>query len=203
MHLTETALPLSLPDAEGTTAEAAGLMDETAFRVFYEQTAPGLHAYLARAHNPTAADDLLQDIFIRYLRAAPTDLEPAQSKAYLYRIASRLIIDHARRLDRERRRNWKDLISGRTAQPSIELSSDVARLFGRLKPRRRALLWLAYVEGFDHGEIAEALGISEGSVRVLLFRARRGMAALLKEAGFAERPTRESDSGSGSGGNGE
>jgi hypothetical protein len=42
----------------------------------------------------------------------------------------------------------------------------------RLKPAERALLWLAYVEGFDHSEIAAA-GIRSKSIRVLLFRARQ------------------------------
>ena len=146
-----------------------GLMNDTAFRAFYEQTAAGLHAYLSRSLDRASAEDLLQESFIRYLRSAPPDLGPANRKAYLYRIASR---------------NRKELFRVRTAQPSIELRSDVARIFERLDPRRRALLWLAYVEGFDHGEIAEALGISKGSVLVLLFRARSRMATLLTEAGF-------------------
>ena len=55
------------------------------------------------------------------------------------------------------------------------------------------MLWLAYVEGFDHSEIAAALGISEGSVRVLLFRARRKMATLLTEAGFGSGAGRHYD----------
>ncbi len=149
-----------LSDAD-TVREPVGLMNDTAFRAFYEQTAAGLHAYLSRSLDRASAEDLLQESFIRYLRSAPPDLGPANRKAYLYRIASRLIVDHARKLDRERRRNWRDLLSARTAQPSIELRSDVAKIFGRLKPRRRALLWLAYVEGFDHSEIAAALGIGQ------------------------------------------
>ena len=185
------SVPLS--DAD-TVRKSARRMGDTAFRAFYERTAPGLHAYLARSLDQASAEDLLQESFIRYLRFAPAALESTQRKAYLYRIAGRLIIDHARRLERERRRNWKDFFSVRAARPSVELRSDVAKIFGRLKPRRRALLWLAYVEGFDHGEIAKALGISEGSVRVLLFRARRKMATLLTEAGFhdpgAGRPGR-------------
>jgi DNA-directed RNA polymerase specialized sigma24 family protein len=40
---------------------------------------------------------------------------------------------------------------------------------------------LAYVEGFDHREIADAAGVKEGSVKVLLFRARKALAAVLEE----------------------
>jgi RNA polymerase sigma-70 factor (ECF subfamily) len=51
--------------------------------------------------------------------------------------------------------------------------------FGQLKPRERQLLWLAYVEGSSHKEIAEAMRLRTGSVRLLLFRARRRLAGLI------------------------
>jgi RNA polymerase sigma-70 factor (ECF subfamily) len=50
-----------------------------------------------------------------------------------------------------------------------------------LKPRERAMLWLAYAEGASHREIAEVLGLGEGSMKTLLFRARRKLAMLLGE----------------------
>ena len=48
----------------------------------------------------------------------------------------------------------------------------MSREFAELKPRDRALLWLAYVEEHNHQEIASALGLARGSVKVLLSRAR-------------------------------
>jgi len=58
------------------------------------------------------------------------------------------------------------------------------RLFAQAGEQERALLWLAYVECADHREIAEILGLKEKSVKVLLFRARRRMEAILKRHGF-------------------
>ena len=49
----------------------------------------------------------------------------------------------------------------------------------RLKARERAMLWLAYAEGASHREIAEVLGLRPASMKLLLFRARRKLAALL------------------------
>jgi RNA polymerase sigma-70 factor (ECF subfamily) len=49
----------------------------------------------------------------------------------------------------------------------------------RLKPRERAMLWLAYAEGASHREIAEALGLRTASLKILLFRARKKLADLL------------------------
>jgi RNA polymerase sigma-70 factor (ECF subfamily) len=43
----------------------------------------------------------------------------------------------------------------------------------QLKPRERELLWLAYVEGMSHAEIAAATGLRVMSIRILLYRARR------------------------------
>jgi RNA polymerase sigma-70 factor, ECF subfamily len=60
------------------------------------------------------------------------------------------------------------------------LRLDMIRVFRQLKPQQRQMMWLAYVEGADHREIASALGVREGSVRVLLHRARRKLAALLR-----------------------
>src|SRR5260370_18913938 len=53
----------------------------------------------------------------------------------------------------------------------------------RLKPRARELLWLAYMEGMTHREIASATGLNVMSVRILLLRARREAAALLTPKG--------------------
>ena len=66
----------------------------------------------------------------------------------------------------------------------LELSPDLKKVFRTLKGRQKALLWLAYVEGLGHREIADILGLREQSVRVLLFRARRKLADLLTKRGL-------------------
>ena len=61
----------------------------------------------------------------------------------------------------------------------FEKTTDVGRALQSLKPRERAMLWLAYAEGSSHQEIATALGVKTASVKLLLFRARRRLAGLL------------------------
>ena len=68
----------------------------------------------------------------------------------------------------------------RDPQPGTEARQDVRRALGRLKPRERAMLWLAYANGSSHAEIADVLGLKTGSIKLLLFRARRKMAAALE-----------------------
>jgi RNA polymerase sigma-70 factor (ECF subfamily) len=63
---------------------------------------------------------------------------------------------------------------------TVERRADVRRAMGLLKPRERAMLWLAYAQGSSHSEIAEVLGVKAGSIKLLLFRARRKLAGLLQ-----------------------
>jgi RNA polymerase sigma-70 factor (ECF subfamily) len=73
---------------------------------------------------------------------------------------------------------WRRSAAAGCASP---VTIDVQRVFAMLSVRERSLMWLAYVEGADHHEIARTLGCGKTSVRVLLFRARRKMEALLRE----------------------
>jgi len=165
-------------------AVAARPMDEAAFRVFYGETAPRLRSYIRRASGDAAlADDIAQESFLRFLRANLPLMETFQMKAYLYRTASTLLTDHWRRLKRERRWSLANFFGG-DAPVVSEPEGDAMAVFRGLKPREQTLLWLAYVEGFEHREIAAALRLSERSVRVLMFRARKKLAHALKRQGF-------------------
>ncbi len=168
------------------TRTARQWMDEVSFRRFYEETAPKLRAYIRRASgNAALADDILQETFYRFLRAALPGLGQLQTKAYLYRTASALLSDHWRREKRERRWSLRALFRSE-AEDGADSKGDAMRLFEQLKPQEQTLLWLAYVEGFDHREVAAALQVNEKSVRVLLFRARKRLAAALRQQGFGE-----------------
>ncbi|MEO8036805.1 MAG: sigma-70 family RNA polymerase sigma factor [Acidobacteriota bacterium] len=159
-------------------------MDEARFEIFYRRTAGGLWAYLHRmTGDPATADDLLQKAFFRILRANPAVADDDHMRRYLYRTATNLALDHFRERKRERLgSSLREVAAPRS--DGGELSHDVQRVFAELKPRERALLWLAHVEGSDHDEIGTALGIKPKSVRVLLFRARKRLAELLEKKGI-------------------
>jgi len=162
-------------------------MDEAAFRAFYERTARPLKRYLARLTDPALADDLLQESYYRLLRAGTQGLRDAADEAYLknylYRIATNLARDHWRRS--KPTEPIEELASEERAGENFERRSDLAGALDNLKPRDRQLLWLAYVEGASHQEIARIAGLRATSVRLLLFRARRRLAAVLRERGLA------------------
>jgi RNA polymerase sigma-70 factor (ECF subfamily) len=119
---------------------------------------------------------LLQESYCRFLAARLPEMAAAESRSYLFRIATNLLHDR-----------WRDKQVSATVSPVDQSCDDdqatridVRRCFERLMPRQRQLLWLAHVEGFDHKEIARLMGLRVASVRVLLFRARAQLAAALR-----------------------
>ncbi len=158
-------------------------IERAEFEAFYAATSRALQGYVRRvAGDPAIVDDILQEAYVRLLSAPP--LTAAQRKSYLYRTATNLVTDHHRAQSR-RRRWWQLAPRLAEATPSaVELSSDMERLFALLDTQDRALLWLAYVEGSSHREIAEVLQLQEKSVKVLLYRARRRMETILTTHGF-------------------
>jgi RNA polymerase sigma-70 factor (ECF subfamily) len=177
--------------------EVAFEMDEDAFRAFYDRTARPLWVYLSRvAGDRQVADDLLQETYYRFLRARVAHESESHRRHYLFRIATNLAHDRHRRraASPESRIDDTDcalLPSQENLARLTEQRTDLRRAFGRLKPRERELLWLAYAQGSSHREIGETLGLKTGSIKLLLFRARRKLAGLLRAAAPAEGLRRE------------
>ena len=170
-------------------AEVDFQMDEDAFRAFYDRTARALWNYLARITGDTqAADDLLQETYYRFLRTRGSWDGESHRRAYLFRIATNLVHDGRRRARRApmvalpEPELVADVAPRANAAESAAERTDLRRAMSRLRPRERALLWLAYGQGHAHAEIAETLGVKTASVKLLLFRARRKLAGLLRRA---------------------
>ena len=162
-------------------------LTEHAFGEFYRREARPLWTYVYRVTGSAAdADDIVQEAFVRVLRADVTKLDDAELRRYVFRIASNLVTDRWRRSARERA--WLSQLAATVQESKIQDDSDdLSRTLAALKPRERALLWLAYVEGEDHQHIADVLGIARGSVKVLLSRARAKLRNLITATGVTVR----------------
>jgi RNA polymerase sigma-70 factor (ECF subfamily) len=172
----------------GDATRAAQLpMDSDAFAGFYERSARSLWAYLARVSgDPALADDLMQESYLRFLCASRPELFLADgevaARRYLFRIATNLLRDYWRR---PRAASIEDVpeeffvASASSAQADSQAILSPA--LALMRPRDRQLLWLAHAEGYSHREIAEITGLATASIRLLLFRARRKIARLLRE----------------------
>ncbi len=157
-------------------------MDETTFAAFHATTYRPLWAYVRRTAGDAAlTDDVVQDAYLRLLQARTEGLAEPQLRTYLFRIATNLLRDHWRRTRREVPEDQAD--PDRAVAPPAD-TLDLEKALALLPERERAMVWLAYAEGYEHRDIAQMMNVGEKSVRVLLFRARRKLAAALtaKEA---------------------
>jgi RNA polymerase sigma-70 factor (ECF subfamily) len=131
------------------------------------------------------ADDLLQESYYRFLRAERAFTSESHRRNYLFRIATNLAHDRHRRgrgivnVPVPAENEPGALADGRDVAAEAEKRTDLARAMATLKPREREMLWLAYAQGSSHEEIAESLGLRKSSIKILLFRARRRLAAAL------------------------
>jgi RNA polymerase sigma-70 factor (ECF subfamily) len=186
MSVTLVIRDATMPDS-GELAGALPQMDEEEFRSFYERTARPLWSYLARiSGSPQQADDHLQEAYYRFYRAASRHESEAHRRNSLFRIATNLVRDAARRT--------RGFESVPLAEESLQLRSesrpegeamirtDLARAMQQLEPVQRELLWLAYAQGTSHEEIAGILSLRTVSIRTMLLRARRKLAAILTGA---------------------
>lgn len=183
---------LALRDLMATDAQTAVLadgdapvalrMDEETFRGFYDRTSRMLWTYLYRMTGDRhQADDLMQETYYRFLRADVALEGDAHRRHYLFRIATNLTRDGFRRARTRPAYVDQDVaqLAGESAAPRLDRRLDLTAAMAKLGARERAMLWLAYGQGASHKEIAAMVGIGAGSVKPLLFRARRRLAAML------------------------
>jgi RNA polymerase sigma-70 factor (ECF subfamily) len=188
-----------------TDVEAAGvseaavspaeLLTEAEFEQLYQRHGRALWAYLQRLTGSAAdADDLLQEAFCRLLTTPLATRDDGELRAYLFRVASHAAVDLWRRrkvrgerggaAGTEARGGDADRPAGGDPESELARRHDMGRTWRRLRPVDRMLLWLAYVEGLAHRDIARAAGVRPSSVPVMLLRARRKLAALLQAGGL-------------------
>lgn len=164
-------------------------MDSDVFAGFYQHSAPALRAYLVRVSgNSTLADDLVQESYLRFLCAKCPEGGEVNYRRYLYRIATNLLRDHWRR---PRATCLEEIpeqfLASQDSSSQIDSKVRLDPAMAQMRPRERQLLWLAHAEGYSHREIAEITGLGAASIRLLLFRARRKIASLLREQTSAQR----------------
>ena len=120
---------------------------------------------------PNEADDIWQEVFLRWLRTKPDFPDESRERAWMLKVTANLCRD---RLRTPWYKGWEELSE---AIPAPEREGESLReLIDRLPKDLRAAVYLHYYEGYSTKECAELLGIRESALRMRLHRAR----ALLK-----------------------
>jgi RNA polymerase sigma-70 factor (ECF subfamily) len=150
---------------------------------------------VAILRNRQAAEELAQDVFVRAFERLDTFDVRRPMKPWLARIAYRLAQERgrARRRDRARREAAAGLLhqNGCTSRPIDSLLVDeqstmLWQAVHGLPMAERTAIVLYYREGLTVSEAASAMGVSPGTVKTHLFRARAKIQADLRAKGFDE-----------------
>jgi RNA polymerase sigma-70 factor (ECF subfamily) len=150
-----------------------------------ERYRPEILAYLVRVlRDRHDAQDTCQDTFLRAQRAFGRLAPDANSRAWLYRIATNSALNAARRRSRR---------AARTAEVDLDTLPDsvgsaperreqlraVARGVQALPPRQRSALMLRRFQGLGYAEVAASLGTSEAAARANVYQAIKKLRAML------------------------
>jgi RNA polymerase sigma-70 factor, ECF subfamily len=157
-----------------------------AARELYERHEPSVFRFcLSRLKSREEAEDARQTTFLQAFRALRAGVAPISESSWLLKIAENVC--KSRRNEAQRRTAFE--VAGppeaiqslpAPAGPAPEVLMPLEDALARLtKPQRRALL-LREWRGLSYREIAEELEIGQGAAEVLLFRARRALAAELE-----------------------
>jgi RNA polymerase sigma-70 factor (ECF subfamily) len=162
--------------------------DLSAFEELYRQHAGRLYSVACRmVGNPSDAEDLLQEIFLAAHRKLDSFRGESALGTWLYRLAMNLCLDHLRSktarsgqltsaLDDER----ELAAAGSHALADQALTRmDLERALAQLPEGCRAAFVLHDIEGLEHREVAEALGIAEGTSKSQVHKARLRLRAFL------------------------
>lgn len=139
--------------------------------------------------DPALAEDVAQETFLKVFRHLGRYDPGRRLASWLFRIAHRTALDALRR-----RRSEAMPVADVPATPPLDPSSTgpdrlalaqaLEAALGRLRVEYRVALVLRYQEGLSYGEIAEVLGVPEGTAKTFVHRARRAVAGALEAAGW-------------------
>jgi RNA polymerase sigma-70 factor, ECF subfamily len=146
--------------------------DPRAFDSLYRIYGAGLQGFLKQLlGNRQAAEDVTQETFASIWQH-PNGFDPERGTLRSYVFGA----------GRKRAADWwrKQRLQSHSATEPVEackaeIKSLIGNAFYKLPPEQRNMLWLREVEGQSYAELAEVLGIPEGTVRSRLFAARKAL----------------------------
>ena len=184
------ASPASSAAQDSSGTASAGV---DAFEAFFWRYERDILGYLWRlTGDEQAAYDLSQETFVRAWQRFETLQQYDQPRAWLFRVASNLGINHLR----GRSRRGEHTTATEDIQNIVALGGDPAhrlaesdaihRILGDLPPKQRAAVVLCDVYGLTSAEAAAALGLSHGSLKMSLWRGRERFRQEYQREGGAE-----------------
>lgn len=179
MQGTESEAAPARVGATDATLAAAG--DTRAFERLYREHVARIHGLARRMAGPDEAGELTQEIFVRAWEKLGTFRGESGFGTWLYRLGINLILSRrdSRALWRRRHDEGADADTLPARPASTEHRMDFENALGALPKGARQILVLHDVEGYKHKEIAGMLGVTSGTSKAQLHRARMLMRTAL------------------------
>ena len=168
---------------------AVGAGDRAAFRTLYDQTAPKLFGIILRIiRNRAAAEDVLQDVFLRIWRnAGAYSADAGPPLAWLNAIARNRTIDLLRQKSfatppvGQDDGDWYEKIAApRDSEADFIDIASLRRCLGGIEEPQRSCVLLAYYEGYSRDELAERYGKPVNTIKTWLHRSLISLKACLE-----------------------
>ena len=180
--------PLVENTTEGSSRNGQGERTIGEFRRLYETVFPILFRVAYRiTSSEDAAEDLCQEAFFRLYEKNMVFPSPDEAKYWLIRVVKNAALNYAKRKTREKkayqrffREDTKVQETGENILLKKETREEVKEALEKLPENLRIVMILKEYGELNYKEIGRSLGISEGNVKVRVFRARERLAALLK-----------------------
>ena len=155
--------------------------DQKAFRELYRQHAGRVYALCLRlTGNARDAEERTQDVFVRLWDKLSSFRGDSAFSSWLHRLTVNVVLNERRTTGRRERRvtpaeDPDEVVGAQRAAPPHAggLGIDLERAIAALPDGAREVFVLFDIEGYGHAEIAELVGIAEGTSKAQLFRARR------------------------------
>ena len=166
--------------------ERAVSLEPEALAEIYDVFSGKLYSYVYhRTGDPSLAEDLTGDVFVRMLEAIQEDRTWTTSlQGWLYRIAHNLVVDYFRRQTKrdgpELDERWMAADNPTTSFEGLFNSNQLGTAMRFLTEEQQQVIVLKFGEGLSNTEVAEVLGKTEGAIKALQ---HRGLAALRRVVG--------------------
>ena len=157
--------------------------DRAAFETIVQRYQRGVFAYLrSRILSTTDAEDLTQEVFLRFYQARARFDTSSLIRPWLLGIARNLLKEHLRKLKRRKEVAWtelclelEDIVLQRPGETNEDFLAHLPQCIGELGQSAREAIQLRYSGSLSLQDIGQRLKRSEGAIKLLMFRARQAL----------------------------
>lgn len=155
---------------------------ETAFETAYDRYASMLYRLaLSRVHHKEDAEDVVHDVFIKYMDYCHKLKDHEHERAWLIRVCINCSTDALRRSNRQQWISFDEIAEVKADEPSSPMLKQILDKNNSLPDKIKTVILLHYLEGYSIKEVASILNISQSACKMRLNRGRKMLKEKIKK----------------------